>query len=139
MEAKGIWWKIYFWFSAIALIYLVYAFLLLLAPYKSEQLPSPTSGDWIFGAFYIVLLIGLWAFVFGKRSLASLKFWKIIFWVVIAYVFQDFLYFVMPEGLKPSILMEAALTSSFSGTLISHLVAIPNYYAIYWLAYKQKS
>lgn len=130
------WWKIYFWIVAVLTFI---GTLALLFGFEGNSFNIFSFGDWIGYIIEIILLFGLYAFVFQKKT-GSEQLWKLVVWIVAASYVVGFSGLIFPETtdkLLPflkSNLPEIPTDEAVFYTLLS----LPQIYAIYKLGYPQK-
>ncbi|OGC56088.1 hypothetical protein A3H26_01555 [candidate division WWE3 bacterium RIFCSPLOWO2_12_FULL_36_10] len=121
------WWKVYFW------IILVMSVLGLVFAYGRMQTWSLASWIEIVGS--IILLLGLYAYVYKKKILKP-SFWNIFFWFLIFSTVFDIMWAFTPIKTVlplPSWLSSEVITNGVE-LLLGVAISIPNYYAIYRLS-----
>ena len=121
------WWKVYFW------IILVMSVLGLVFAYGRMQTWSLASWIEIVGS--IILLLGLYAYVYKKKILKP-SFWNIFFWFLIFSTVFDIMWAFTPIKTVlplPSWLSSEVITNGVE-FLLGVAISIPNYYAIYRLS-----
>ncbi len=120
------WWKFYFWF------YIVLTIVSLLWFYGLTE--TVTLGDLLSIMISVLAAIGLYGYVFNKKTFPS-KLWKIIFWVLILGLVYGILSFTALKDTisLPEILYTTLPEISFGGYLFGTLITLPAYFAIYKL------
>lgn len=125
------WWKIYFWFFTVFTIIGLFSLL---------QYSPLAIGDIVVVILNIVLIVGLYAFVF-KKYIFSPRIWKIIFWIIIIFLVETFLeLYVLPKDFVNNYLsfLKSNMPFSESDALLGWLISLPILYAIYKLSTKDK-
>lgn len=124
------WWKIYFW------IYIVISVIGVIG--LTQLISNFAFGDWIGFAQSILLVIGLYSYLFNKKVFSK-KVWMIIYWVTVISWVQTLLdVFVlsgMIENLLPFLKMNTPITTT--DAVISIAISIPALLAIYRLGSKK--
>ncbi len=125
------WWKTYFWVNFVILILGLFG-LIENAPLKFIDL---------FGlGLNIVLLFGLYSFVFGKK-LFSASIWNITFWIATVLNIEALLeIYVLPKPFIDQYLwfLKSSIAISPSWILFGILFMLPNLYAIYQLGQEKQ-
>lgn len=125
------WWKIYFWIITIISIIGLFGLLG----------HSPLIfGDLIGFVLNVLMLIGVYAYVF-KKKIFSASIWKIIFWLnVILFVIAIVDLYFLPGFTKQylSFLESKVSSAASSGAIVFTLVlTLPTLYAMYKLGYEK--
>ena len=125
----NIWWKVYFW---------IWGSLTLIGLISFGGLAPWTAGVWFEVVTSLLVLIGLYAYVFEKKML-SVVLWKTLFWLLsfswtfnAIYMFTPLNeYFAIPEYLTSGI--------EYSGEMLifAYLLTAPALWSIYKLAYQK--
>jgi len=121
------WWKVYFW------IILVMSVLGLVFGYGRMQ--TWPLASWIEIVGSIILLLGLYAYVYKKKILKP-SFWNIFFWLMIfSTVFAIMWAFTPIKTVLPlpGWFSSKVITAGVE-LLLGVVISIPNYYAIYRLS-----
>ena len=121
------WWKVYFW------IILVMSVLGLVFGYGRMQ--TWPLASWIEIVGSIILLLGLYAYVYKKKILKP-SFWNIFFWFLIFSTVFDIMWAFTPIKTVlplPGWFSSKVITAGVE-LLLGVVISIPNYYAIYRLS-----
>lgn len=126
------WWKIYFWITALVPIFLVISF------YHEGNKHIFALVLNLLSAFFTI--ISLYSFLF-KKKFFSVTVWKYIFWIFTGYTFLGFLYILMPNypGIKLFSFLwktdkQYPLIEVLIISAIALLLAYPTFYALYQLS-----
>lgn len=130
---KTLLWKVYFW---------VLAFLVGFAALnKFSDIPNVKLGDWTSVAEEILLVIGLYSFVFAKKIFPS-KIWKVIFFTLAIGMILDLIYSYAPSDSIKQILSFRAVANESPAPIILEIIVwallIPAFYSLYQIAFKNK-
>ena len=123
-------WKIYFWIYSILTI----IGLLVLIQY----LVNFNLADWLSGLESILLVLGLYSYIFGKK-IFSKKVWKIVFWVMLVFWIQTLLDIFVLSGMIEKLLpfLKISIPISSAEAVMSIIISLPGLLAIYRLGYKK--
>ena len=118
-------WKIYFWIF----------FIILLAGYTQIFSGTPSVWDALDLMFSAIAVTGLFAYAY-KEQIINPKFWSIWFVVIIVW---DLLYnLILTKYLGVAQQLEPNANISNIAIIVGFLFLIPEYYALYYLAYRSE-
>lgn len=97
------------------------------------------AGDWSSIVEGVIVIAGIFSFVFGKKIFSN-KFWQVIFFLLIGVLILDVIYRFVPFAEIKQLLSFRAVKEEDPLTflLITQASLIPAYYTIYQLAFKNK-
>lgn len=125
---NDMWWKVYFW---------IIAFLFVSSILFYGSYPVWTLRDWIEVISTPLALIGLYSFVYKKQMLQR-SFWFYFFWISVALVMFDALYFYSPYFPVHPYFLHTDMQELRAAFMPSLLLVLPLYYALYRLSYPEQ-
>ncbi len=129
-------WKIYFWvysiFEGLDIVTSIFNF------------HSLSIGDYIDRILSVTIAIALFAFAYNKKIVSQL-YWRIYFWLIMAYISIQIIYSFTPWRFASNILLGKYTTQVYNQVPVSLSIAIgipctllclPIFYVLFALAYK---
>jgi cellulose synthase/poly-beta-1,6-N-acetylglucosamine synthase-like glycosyltransferase len=118
-------WKIYFWIMTFISLGVI------LNTIRYITSGNPTNvGDYLIVVIYVILLLGLYSYVFSKKVLNA-RAWKLIFWLHVIYSVAPFFFLPDTTFLTPMMTQESFKQEPISnGEILGLLVLIPFVYFI---------
>lgn len=124
----SMWWKIYFWLNVLLIVAGLISY---------GTFPRWSVRDFFDITLCILGVVGLFAYVY-KKQLLTPSFWVWYFWISVGVVLIDIGHLYSGLYTLPPYLFAPEVTAQKAWYIPALLLFLPQYYAIYQLAYPTK-